>query len=54
MINKSSENFPWVGSQVCVCLRLCVCVWLCVCVFIILHITAESGSVILVILCHSH
>ena len=30
---------------------LCVCV--CVCVFIKLHITAQSGLVILVILCHS-
>ena len=31
---------------------MCVCV--CVCVFIKLHITAQSGPVILVILCHSH
>ena len=30
----------------------CVCV--CVCVFIKLHITAQSGPVILVVLCHSH
>ena len=30
---------------------LCVCV--CVCVFIKLHITTQSGPVILVILCHS-
>ena len=29
-----------------------VCV--CVCIFIKLHITAQSGLVILVILCHSH
>ena len=29
-----------------------VCV--CVCVFIKLHITTQSGPVILVILCHSH
>ena len=27
---------------------------LCVCVFIKLHITAQSGPVILVIICHSH
>ena len=27
---------------------------MCVCVFIKLHITAQSGLVILVILCHSH
>ena len=33
---------------------LCVCVCVCVCVFIKLHITAQSGPVILVILCHSH
>ena len=43
---------------VCVCLCLCVClsvcVCLCVCVFIKLHITEQSGPVILVILCHSH
>ena len=42
-----------------------VCVWgggrgggrgvcVCVCVFIKLHITTQSGPVILVILCHSH
>ena len=37
---------------VCVCVFIkCVCV--CVCVFIKLHITAQSGLVILVILCHS-
>ena len=35
-----------VGSRVCVCV--------CVCVFIKLHITAQSGLVILVILCPSH
>ena len=29
-------------------------VTVCVCVFIKLHITAQSGPVILVILCHSH
>ena len=33
--------------------RECVCVW-CVFVFIKLHITAQSGPVILVILCQSH
>ena len=31
-----------------------VCVCVCVCVFIKLHITAQSGPVILAILCHSH
>ena len=34
------------------CPQACVCV--CVCVFIKLHITAQSGPVILFILCHSH
>ena len=33
-----------------VCMYVCVCV----CVFIKLHITAQSGLVILVILCPSH
>ena len=32
----------------------CIPVCVCVCVFIKLHITAQSGPVILVILCHSH
>ena len=31
-----------------------VCVCVCVSVFIKLHITTQSGPVILVILCHSH
>ena len=35
-----------------VCQESAVCV--CVCVFIKLHITAQSGPVILAILCHSH
>ena len=54
---------------ICVCVDVCiysianygairpchpVCVCVCVCVFIKLHITAQSGLVILVILCHSH
>ena len=36
----------------CGTVHTCVCV--CVCVFIKLHITTQSGPVILVILCHSH
>ena len=36
------------------CCRLPTCVCVCVCVFIKLHITTQSGPVILVILCHSH
>ena len=35
-------------------LRKPVCMCVCVCVFIKLHITTQSGPVILVILCHSH
>ena len=34
----------------CPCVRVCVSV----CVFIKLHITTQSGPVILVIICHSH
>ena len=40
--------FPWGEAHN----LLLVCV--CVCVFIKLHITTQSGPVILVILCHSH
>ena len=29
-------------------------IFMCVCVFSKLHMTAQSGPVILVILCHSH
>ena len=37
-----------------VCLRIrAISLMMCVCVFIKLHITAQSGLVILVILCHS-
>ena len=36
------------------CERLETLKCLCVCVFIKLHITTQSGPVILVILCHSH
>ena len=31
-----------------------VCMYVCMYVFIKLHITTQSGPVILVILCHSH
>ena len=40
--------------QVCVCVVAMCIVCVCVCVFIKLHIIAQSGPVILVILCHSH
>ena len=42
-VARSRELARW-HAQVCVC----------VCVFIKLRITAQSGPVILVILCHSH
>ena len=42
------------SQGVCVCVCVCVCVTVCVRVIIKLHITAQSGPVILVILCHSH
>ena len=44
---KSCQEFlPWyIGTSTVLCV--------CVCVFIKLHITAQSGLVILVILCHS-
>ena len=40
-----------------VCMYVCimyVCMYVCMYVFIKLHITTQSGPVILVILCHSH
>ena len=40
------------GGVFCIFASLEMCV--CVCVFIKLHITTQSGPVILVILCHSH
>ena len=51
---KENFFFSFLRLSVCVsmCARVCVCV--CVCVSIKLHITAQSGLVILVILCHSH
>ena len=44
-------NLSLFGCGYVLCVSVCVCV--CVCVFIKLHITAQSGLVILVILCHS-
>ena len=46
-----------IALRECVRARLCACVCVCVCVLCViikLHITAQSGPVILVILCHSH
>ena len=45
---------PSRASSVGLIFSMCVCVCVCVCVFIKLHITTQSGPVILVILCHSH
>ena len=39
--------------SVCVCVCVFIKLHVCVCVFIKLHITAQSGLVMLVILCHS-
>ena len=36
-----------------VCMYVCMYICMYVCIFIKLHITAQSGLVILVILCHS-
>ena len=47
---KHYQLLPMGINQPQVCVYVCVCV----CVFIKLHITAQSGPVILVILCHSH
>ena len=46
-------------TMVYVCMHACsmyVCVFVCkyVCILVKLHITAQSGPVIVVILCHSH
>ena len=35
-------------------MMMTVCIYVCMYVFIKLHITTQSGPVILVILCHSH
>ena len=40
------------SKYICMCLCVCVCVCVCICVLIKLRITAQSGPVILVILCH--
>ena len=49
-----SVNLKVFPNGCCLGRSPCVCVCMCVCVFIKLHITAQSGPVILVILCHSH
>ena len=51
-ITKPSDQTRQKGHTMCVCVCLCVC--MCVCVFIKLHITAQSGPVIVVALCQSH
>ena len=42
------------GRYVCMYVCMYVCIYVCMYVFIKLHITTQSGPVILVILCHSH
>ena len=51
--SSTARGFP-VSHIAPINIYLFVCVCVCVCVFIKLHITAQSGLVILVILCHSH
>ena len=57
------ENYVcmYVCMYVCIFIKLditaqsgLVCMYVCMYVFIKLHITTQSGPVILVILCHSH
>ena len=43
-----------IGQQYNIGEKPTVIMCVCVCVFIKLHITTQSGPVILVILCHSH
>ena len=59
----SSESFyaTRIDPSICmyvlfiyVCMYICMYVCMYVCIFIKLHITAQSGPVVLVILCHSH
>ena len=47
-------GIPAYPSGVSLCVYVRVYVYVCVCVFMKLHIIAQSGPVILVILCHSH
>ena len=56
MINLSSRsvfNSSLRFLPICCCMYVCMHVCMYVCIFIKLHITAQSGLVILVILCHS-
>ena len=49
LITKTSDQ-----TNMYVCMYVCMYVSMYVCIFIKLHITAQSGPVIRVILCHSH
>ena len=51
MIRNGMGSLP-IGA--CMYVRMYVCMYVCMYVFIKLHITTQSGPVILVILCHSH
>ena len=64
LITKTSDQTRYVCMYVCmylcmyslciyVCMYVCI-MYVCMYVFIKLHITTQSGPVILVILCHSH
>ena len=53
---RAQEHVRWafcLFSLLFVCLSLSLCVYMCACVFIKLHITAQSGPVILVMLYQS-
>ena len=54
--NRKGKGRVKVCMYVCMYVYLCiyVCIYVCIDVFIKLHITTQSGPVILVILCHSH
>ena len=55
LITKTSQHTRPRGHNLSTCTILtCVFVCVCVCVFTELHITAQSDSVALVNLCHSH
>ena len=50
------QSFVLMYWYICmyVCMHVCMYACMYVCIFIKLHITAQSGPVIRVILCHSH
>ena len=53
LVTKTSDPTQQRGHTLSTCTNL-VCMYVCMYVFIKLHLTTQSGPVILVILCHSH